>query len=151
MKKLLLGTLVLLAFNAAVIITQMSCNKDAKADTPAPGTTALKQLDLVLFLNYGKGANNEITSEVWTCKLDGTGKTKVNITLPAKIKVGEEASLTPDGKTIVFGAYEIVSTTPNYKEKDAGIYTCPIEGGIAKKIVDGNPLDNYYNTLQGAY
>jgi hypothetical protein len=144
MKKLLLGTLVLLAFNAAVIITQMSCKKEAKADSPIVRPTT------VLYITYGKNADNTSTAEIWICKLDGSNKTKLNITLPANTRIGDEASLTLDGRTVVFDTYDVVSTNP-YKAKDGGIYTCSVDGGTAKKIVDGNTQDNYYNTLQGAY
>ena len=152
MKKILLGTLVLLAFNAAVIITQMSCKKDAKADTPITGTPTLKQLDLVLYINYLKNPDNTSTGEIWTCKYDGGNKTKLNITLPANIRIGDHASLTPDGKIVIFDVYEVVSKSPDpYKTKDGGIYTCSVDGGTAKKIVDGNAEYNYFNTFQGAY
>lgn len=149
MKKLLLGTVVLLAFNAAVIITQMSCKKEAQAETPiTPGNT-LKQLDLVLYMNALMTPDRRTYNEIWTCKLDGSNKTKLSITLPANIIIGDEASLTPDGKTVVFSSYEVVTQSP-YNTKDGGLYTCNAEGGTAKKIVDGNTIGSY-TTLQGAY
>lgn len=144
MKKLLLGTLVLLAFNAAIIITQMSCKKEAQAETP------VVRPSLVLYITYAKNADNTPTGEIWACLLDGTNKKKLNITLPENIRIGDRASLTLDQRTVVFDTYEIVSTNP-YKAKDGGIYTCSTSGGTAQKIVDGNAVDNYYNTLQGAY
>lgn len=143
MKKLLLGTLVLLAFNAAVIITQMSCKKEAQAETPVVRPT------LVLYISYGKNPDNSATSDIWACQIDGSNKKKLNITLPTNIRIGDNASLTQDGRTVVFDTYELVSTTP-YRTKDGGIYTCSTSGGTAQKIVDGNAEDNY-NTLQGTY
>jgi hypothetical protein len=149
MKKLLLGTLVLLAFNAAVVLTQMSCKKEAKADTPIAGTPALKQLDLVLYMNAFMTADRRIYNEIYTCKLDGSNKTKISITLPANIIVGDDARLTPDGKTVVFSTYEVVTQSP-YVTKDGGLYTSSTDGGTAKKIVDGN-TGGAYTTLHGAY
>jgi len=144
MKKLLLGTLVLLAFNAAIIITQMSCKKEAQAETP------VVRPSLVLYIVYGKNPDNSTTSEIWACQIDGSNKKKLNITLPAGIRVGDNAKLTVDQRTVVFDTYELVSTNP-YKAKDGGIYTCSSSGGTAQRIVEGNSQDNYYNTLQGAY
>ncbi|MEI3801657.1 hypothetical protein SAMN05660461_3947 [Chitinophaga ginsengisegetis] len=145
MKKLLLGTVALLAFNAAVIITQMSCKKEANAETPVTGTT-LRQLDIVLYINYVKTGPGTTASEIWICKLDGSNKHKINVTLPPNIVVGDEASLTPDGQTVVFSTYEMSGTSG----KDGGIYTCKTDGTNAKKIVDGN-TDGNYVTVQGAY
>lgn len=146
MKKLLLGTLVLLAFNAAVIMTQMSCNKDAKADTPAPGTTALKQLDLVIYTKSFHGSTKK--NEIWMSKLDGTDNHEIKVTLPDNIRVSDEASLTPDGKKIVFSAVQNTVAAPN-NWGDGGIYTCDTDGKNAKRIIDPNP--DGYVMLQGAY
>jgi hypothetical protein len=106
MKKLLLGTLVLLAFNAAVIITQMSCKKEAKADSPIVRPTT------VLYITYGKNADYNNTDEKLICKLDGSNKTKLNITLPANTRIGDEASLTLDGRTVVFDTYDVLNAWP---------------------------------------
>lgn len=132
MKKLFLGTLVLLAFNAAVILTQMSCKKDAQAETPITGTPTLKQLDLVLYMNALMTPDRRTYNEVWTCKLDGSSKTKLNIALPASIIIGDDASLTPDGKTVVFSTYEVITQSP-YNTKDGGLYTCSIDVVQPKK------------------
>lgn len=146
MKKLLLGTLVLLAFNAAVIITQMSCKKEAKADTPITGTTPLKQLDLILYAKHPSG--DRLLAELWISKLDGTGSHKVNIVLPANVRVADGASITPDGKNIVFSALQNTTAAPN-NWGDGGIYTCNLDGTNPKKVIDAEA--NGYLLLQGAY
>lgn len=145
MKKLLLGTLVLLAFNAAVILTQMSCNKDAKAE-PAPTGTTLTQLNQILYVKHFNA--DRYMAEIWISKLDGSNNHKVNLTLPANMRVGDDAKLTPDGKTIVFGA--MLNTTGGVNTwSDAGIYTCNVDGSNVKKIMDLSA--DGYMSLQGAY
>ncbi|SEW05307.1 hypothetical protein [Chitinophaga arvensicola] len=146
MKKLLLGTIALLAFNAAVIITQMSCKKEAQAETP------VVRPSLVLYINSIESADRSVVSELWIAKLDGTNKTKLNITLPANTVIAGHASLSPDGQTVVFSANEIVSTSP-YVIKDGGIYSAPLNGTTArtpKRIIEPSTT-GHFSDLQGVY
>lgn len=119
MKKLLLGTIVLLAFNGTIILTQMSCSKEASAQSG--NTTSPK---LVLFYKID-------TRELWLSNIDGSDKHKIPITLPAGLKLGE-GHLTADGIIVVFEAFKDVTGEVE------GIYTCLINGSNVKKIIDGN-------------
>lgn len=144
MKKLLLGTIVLLAFNAAIIITQMSCKKEAQAESPTPGGPALKQLNVVLYSKITSGTNR--VYEYWMTNLDTGQKRKIPVTLPDGKFPGDEATLTPDGLTLIFDT-SIKGTDGS--TKDGGIYSCKLDGSNLKMIVDPNP--DGYHTLLGAY
>lgn len=146
MKKLLLGTIVLLAFNAAVILTQMSCKKEAQAETPIAGTPTLKQLDLILYFNNIKSNNGPNQTELWIAKLDGSDAHKVNIKLPDGVSFHDGARLSPDGKTIVFDTFQVIDNFAG----DAGIFSCNVDGSNLKKIIATNPT-TAYNYLQGVY
>jgi hypothetical protein len=117
MKKLALGAIVLLAFNGAIILTQMSCQKEASAQSG--GTT---ESNLVLFYKVN-------SQEIWLSNIDGSNQHRIPITLPSGLKPGE-GRLTSNGKSVVFEAFT-ESTGEN-----AGIYTCLINGSNVKVVVD---------------
>jgi hypothetical protein len=145
MKKLLLGTVVLLAFNAAVILTQMSCKKEAKAE-PAPTGATITQLDQILYLKHFTA--DRYLAEIWISKLDGSNNHKVNLALPSNMRVSDEAKLSPDGKIIVFST--LLNTTGGANTwGDGGIYTCNVDGSNVKKIME--PSADGYPSLQGVY
>lgn len=136
MKKLLLGTLVLLAFSAALIITQLSCKKEAMAEGPG----FAQPLNKFLFTKDFRGKS----SEIWVSNNDGTGQTKVNITLPAGQLVAPQARLTVDGKGVLFVAMD-------NNENTIGVYYCLLDGSGLKKVADAPGIDNSGITLQGTY
>lgn len=143
MKRILLGTIILLAFNAAIVITQMSCNKEAVAQIANPNSLA--QLDKILYLKT-VNANDPaaVRGEIWTCDLDGNNKTRLNVVVPDGYRV-VTARLSPDGKKIVF-AVQIRLTV----SQECAIYTCNIDGTTLLKIAEGNLTDGLFD-LQGAY
>lgn len=160
MKKLLLSSAALVLFSISILVFQISCKKDAVAQTgtayvlpPAtttslggviPGTglsiTANGTLSVTPvtgavtqqnIIFYIKTFNFNNTYEYWLANLDGTNQHKINITLGANISLRDEARLSPDGTKIIFTAGDSVAGT------DA-VYSVAIAGGTATKIIDGS-------------
>lgn len=101
----------------AIILTQMSCKKEASAQASGGSTTA----NLILF--YKTNAR-----ELWLSNVDGSNQRKIPIVLASGLKPGE-GRLTVDGKSVVFEVFT-ESTGIN-----AGIYSCTVDGNSLKKIV----------------
>lgn len=117
MKKIFLGSIILMGFNLAVVLTQMSCKKEASAQANGGSSAA----NLVLF--YKSNAK-----ELWLSNVDGSNQRKIPIVLASGLKPGE-GRLTVDGKSVVFEVFT-ESTGVN-----AGIYSCTLDGGNLKKII----------------
>jgi len=159
MKKILLSSAVLTLFSISILIFQLSCKKDAIAQSatpyvlPAATTTSLGGViagsglsvtaNGTLSVTPGTGGltqqniilyiTNETstnTYEYWMANLDGTNKHKVNITLGANIVLRDEARLTPDGTKIIF-------TAENTTTGIDAVYSVAIAGGAPTKIIDG--------------
>ncbi len=132
MKRILMGSLVLVIFSLAVAIFQMSCRKSAMAQTTT--TTGLAQLNLILYTIISNPHTANPTVELWLSNLDGSSPHSIPLTLPAGLSFDGSSRLSPDGKTIVLELKD--SATPN---PDFYIYTCAIDGSNFKKVVDGSP------------
>ena len=134
----MMSTVVLIAFSLSIIVFQISCTKEGKAET-APTSEGLKQLGKMI---YFKGVN----SDLWIANYDGTAKQKINISLPAGLEIDNESvHLSPDGKKILMSLIKETNTggvwiTSRY------IYTCDVNGSNLKKIMDDDDVE-----LQGAY
>ena len=133
-----MGSVVLTMFSISMLIFQLSCKKEANAQTT---TTGLTQLNLVVYTKLNK-TSTPLLSEIWTSNLDGTSQKKVALSLPTGMQVGDEARLTPDGKTIVF-TVQVGSPSTN-----TFIYTCSIDGSNLKKIVDNSAIHQGMETTQ---
>jgi hypothetical protein len=160
MKKLLLSSAALTLFSISILVFQLSCKKDAVAQTSNPyvlppatstslggviagsglnitanGTLSVTPVTGTLtqqnIIFYIKEGSLTGTYEYWLANLDGTNQHKINITLGANVVLKDEARLTPDGTKIIFTA-EDTSTTID------AIYTVAIAGGTPAKIVDGS-------------
>jgi len=123
MKKLLFSSVVLLLFSFSIILFQVSCQKEATADSNGISTT---QLNKIIF--------EKITFpiiEIWMCNYDGTGAAKLNIILPSGVSFSEGYNpvMSPDGKKIFFTA-GTGSQTPG------DLYSCNSDGTGVTKIVD---------------
>ena len=129
MKKLLMGSIVLLIFSLAIAIFQMSCRKSAMAQT-SPGLT---QLNRVLYTIISNPHTANPTIELWLSNIDGTYQHSVPITLPAGLTFDGSSRLSPDGNTIVLEVKDSVTPDP-----DVYIYTCASDGSNMKKIIDGS-------------
>lgn len=123
MKKILLSTIVLLSFSLSILLFQISCKKEAKAELPVTGTT----LNILLFHKIVGGK-----SEIWISNYDGSNQKKINVQVPSGVTLdGGTTILSPDGKTIFFH----VLGTPNGNLDGADIYSCNIDGSNVKKVI----------------
>ncbi|MDB4921897.1 hypothetical protein [Mucilaginibacter sp.] len=151
MKKILLSTIVLIAFSFSIILFQISCKKEAKAQTSSsltPATTSklggvipdgetiavdaagkisVAQQGKIVFIKYGSATSQ---SEVWTANYDGSGAAKVNLALPVDLSVAAHANISPDHKTLFVSVFDA--------KGNAGIYSCGIDGSNPKLIISGN-------------
>lgn len=137
MKKLLLGSAALLIFAISLMIFQISCKKEAVAQSPATGIT---QQNKILYQKYIAATS---TSEIWISNYDGSNNHKVNIALPANLRIRQESRLSPDGQKIFFGAGTATAPYNFY------IYSCNVDGSNVQQVIDdGNDPDLQ---LMGAY
>lgn len=134
MKKLLLSAVILFLFSSSIFLTQMSCRKEAKAESP------IVYPQMILFTKDVRGQS----SEIWVSKTDGTAQAKVNIQLPAGELISPQARITANKQGIVFVAM-------NAQEKETGIYYCKIDGSELKKVVEAPAGTNEGLTLQDTY
>ena len=170
MKKLLMSAIVLSCFGIAISLFQISCQKDATAQTggsftlPPATTTTLGGIIVgsglnvtssgVISVPYGNStaqinkviyskANNG-TYEIWVCNYDGSGAAKVNITLPNGINFFEPVpAMSPNGQKIFFTAGPGSGSSVH-----GDLYSCNFDGTNVTKIA-GDGVNNIH--LGGAY
>lgn len=129
MKKLLLASASLLLFAIAITLFQISCKKDAMAQTESNNTVIL----------YQKRVITGFGTEWWVCSKDGSNQRKVNF--PVNIIIRQlGVSLMPDKNSVVFSASE------NTLMAVSNIYTMNIDGTNLQKIVS-NGTDDFYSPL----
>jgi hypothetical protein len=172
MKKLLLGSAALTLFSISIAIFQISCQKDATAQTtsytlpPATISTlggiivgsglSVNSLGVLSTTSTGGGLTqlNKLIfkkvisgsgAEIWTAKYDGTSAAKVNISLPGGVSYSDDMSpvMSPDGTKIFFTA----GPTGTF---EGDLYTCNADGSNVTKIVDRGGNNNNI-ILGGAY
>jgi len=125
MKKIFLGSVVLLMFSCAIVIFQISCKKDAFAQTT--NTT-----NKILLLKNAIGSYDG-PYETWIADADGSNQVQVIVNvqgwrlLPAK--------LSPDGSKIFFHGTDsaTLSTLPRSE-----IFTSNIDGSNIQQITNDN-------------
>jgi hypothetical protein len=132
MKKLLMSSVVLIAFSLAIIVFQMSCKKDANAQTAQGGITQLNKL--IFFKNPPPFSSLEL----WKCNYDGSNALKINVNLGAGVVFGKSAPVfSPDGKKIFFTAGK--PNLPDQIAKDVTLCSCNSDGSeMAWLPVTGN-------------
>lgn len=148
MKKIILSTAVLTFFSISIILFQISCQKESKAQTstysliPATTTTlggVIVGSGLSVTTNGVLSVNAPATSLIQLNKLlifdglnyalinyDGSGKSIIPITLPAGRAfrgTTPHGVLSPDGAKLFFEAYGTIGTTWYYY-----IYSCALNG-----------------------
>ncbi len=127
MKKLLLGSAALLMFSCAIVVFQMSCKKDANAQTT--GGTSNK----ILYLKRPIG-NFEPEFETWIANYDGSNATQIFITVPGWRING--LKLSPDGNKIFFTGTDSASiSAPPYKFE---IFSANVDGSNVQQISHDN-------------
>jgi hypothetical protein len=159
MKKILLSTIVLSAFSVSILLFQISCKKDAVAQStsytlPVATTTTLGgvkpdgtsiKIDASGTISAVTSTNNSANiviyaktvgteTEIWKVNIDGSQNQKINIVLPAQIVLnvndGGSFKLNRDASKLIFQAS---NTSTNLGE----LYSCNIDGSTVTKIVSG--------------
>ena len=118
----MMSTLVLCAFSLSIIVFQISCKKEAAAESP--GSEVLKRPRKILYQKTDK--------EVFTANYDGSKKQKINFTFPSPQHGDdgiERAVLSPDGKTVFLMLNS--GTSGNVR-----LYSCNIDGSDLKVILN---------------
>jgi len=139
MRKLLLSSIVLLIFSASVFLFQVSCQKEAKAQTPANNK-------IVYVKSYQVEIGTKPVYELWIAKADGTNQQKVNITLPSDYeKEISNPVFSPDGTQILFNAYWIGIKPEGYTDPLNGvnILSCNLDGSNVRTIIGNTVSTNY--------
>jgi len=155
MKKLLLGSVFLTIFAFAITIFQISCQKEAVANTelgydlPRATATTLGGVIVGQGLGVTPDGTLSVTSdsvvqqnkiiyikrifngngEIWTANYDGSNQQKLNIALPYGSP--GELRISPDRQNLFISWYSSSTIKPS-----PCIYTCKIDGSNLKKIID---------------
>jgi Tol biopolymer transport system component len=135
MKKLLLGSIVLLMFSASIILFNISCNKESDAQSNSSSSVLIKK---ILFY---KDPSPDLPPELWVANYDGGGQQKINISLPTGLRIGGNAKLSPDGMKIFFDVFD--TGGKSY------IYSSNIDGTAPKLLIDGSNTSG--TGIQGVY
>lgn len=156
MRKLILSTIVLLAFSIAIAVFQISCTKTASSQSPSytlqPATTSRLggvipdgttiavdgsgKISTTGFtpqegrLLYGVFGSVETDNAMWTSNYDGTNAQKINVTLPTGTVIDpDNLRLSPDHKIVFFEAHTISPAPLAYY-----IYACNFDGSNPHQI-----------------
>ena len=125
MKKLLLGSLFLTIFAFAIMIFQVSCQKDATANTDNGLSSEVTQVGKIIFL---KRVTEGSAMEIWLANYDGSNQSKVNVTFPNGFEP-TSVSISPDHQSIFIIAWN--------NGGKGNIYSCKVDGSSLTKIIDG--------------
>lgn len=126
MKKLLLSSIVLFLFSLSIVVFQISCKKEIKAQSVT--ADGLKQLGKVLYRSNSQ--------EYWLINYDGTGKQKLNIAVPSGETAINYAKLSPDGKRVFIITYKKTGQTEVFH-----LYSSNLDGSDLKKVIQDDSLD----------
>ncbi len=154
MKNIFKGSIVLMIFSLAIVIFNISCEKESIAQTNTPfvlpkatsnslggvivgsglsvttdGTISTQSAGLLVFAKGGDKRN-----EFWISKYDGSGQVKITISsfpLTGEI-VKEGIKLSPDGKKFFFVGYTANGQITNVD----GLYSCNLDGSGLTKLID---------------
>jgi hypothetical protein len=161
MKKLILGSAALTLFSISILIFQISCKKDAVAQTTTytlpPATTSTLGGIIVgnglsvtsngtLSVNSTSGGLTQLNKiiytklntaiaqkfEIWTANYDGTNQTKVNITMPTGFQCAGDGEV-----KLSPNGQKIFFTSLQPSASATHIFTCNIDGTGLTKIIDG--------------
>lgn len=113
MKRLLYSSAVLLLFSASLIISQMSCQKEAQAQNTGGSSSTATQLNLLLFSEMDMRNGDKVS--LWTSNADGSNKKQVPVSVPAGWTLSPDAQLSPDGKVVIFTIYRYNGTTGTFQ------------------------------------
>jgi len=130
MKKILMGSLSLMIFSCAILVFQISCRKDAIAQT----TTGTNK---ILFF---KNQTTNVTGpfETWIMDEDGSNQTQFFVTIPGR-KINR-MRLSQDEKKLIIDAIDLASLNTNYPALE--IFTANIDGSNVQQITNYNATGN---------
>ena len=162
MKNLYLGSLALTMFSISILIFQISCKKDAIAQTsnsnyllPPSTTTSLGGIIVgnglsitsngTLSLN-GSTGNQQINKiiftklntsiaqrfEIWTANYDGSNQTKLNILMPTGFQCGGDGDV-----RLSPNGQKVFFTSTQFSNSTTHIFSCNIDGTGLIRIIDG--------------
>ena len=127
MKKLLLGSAALLMFSCAILIFQISCKKDAMAQSPTSTTNKILIFKRII-------GNFDGPFETWIANYDGSNATQILASVPGwKLS---NPKLAPDGSKIFFIGSD--STTINTTSLATEIFSSNIDGSNVQRITNNN-------------
>lgn len=130
MRKILLSSIILFLFSASIVLFQISCKKDAKADVITASTNGK-----ILFSKYSNGLPPK-TQELWSINQDGTNPKNIYINLPIGFEYDvEDLKINSDGTKIFLKIY------------DEGIYSCSINGGDLTKVLENKNSGLWLNGI----
>lgn len=121
MKKLLLSSIILLTFAISLLIFDVSCKKEAKAQN---NTT---QQSKILYIKSGQ---TEGHNAIYSANYDGSGQEQIPIILPNDLAIDQLNSVSLDKKTIFFTVYNTQTSA------SSAIYSCNMDGGNVKKLIE---------------
>jgi hypothetical protein len=128
MKTLLKSSILLLLFSFSLLVFNLSCKKESTAQNTS---TSIQNLGILVFSKDGDKKN-----EFWTSKYDGTGQTKITISLstfPATAEFSKDIiRISPDGKKFFF----IANPNPTVTSNSDAIYSCNADGTGVTKLVE---------------
>ena len=121
MKTLLKSSILLLIFSFSLLVFNLSCKKESTAQNTS---TSTQNLGILVFTKVNGKVN-----EFWTSKYDGSGQTKITVSLlPANGEIAHESiRISPDGKKFFFFVFTNTSSA---------IYSCNSDGTGVTKLVD---------------
>lgn len=131
-----MGSIAILCFSIAISIFQISCEKEAIAQS----SSTTQQQGKIIFSKY-LITNTIGSSEIWTANYDGSNQTKIPITIPAGMEIEGNIGLSPDGQTLFFAIWD---------GSKSSLYKCKIDGSGLTKIVS-NTSSNVDVEMQVAY
>jgi hypothetical protein len=128
MKTIIKSSILLLLFSFSLLVFNLSCKKESTAQNTSTNT---QNLGILVFSKDGDKKN-----EFWTSKYDGSGQTKITISLssfPSTTEFSKDIiRVSPDGKKFFF----IANINPTVTSNSDAIYSCNADGTGVTKVVD---------------
>lgn len=128
MKKIIVGSFILLLFSFSLVTFQLSCSKNAIAGTE----NAVQQGKFIFYktLSAGNGYG-----EIWVANYDGSNAKKIDLSIPVGLTLSTDGGprLSPDCKTV----FLILRETITPSDIRFHIYRCNIDGTNLQRVVEG--------------
>lgn len=179
MRKILLSSFVLILFSLALIVFQLSCQKESNAQTnnytlPPATSSSLggviignglsvsptgvisvnrtsSQLGKIVYTKTIWNGGSSYTNEIWTVNYDGTQATRANIVLPSGLYIASSSGSSGNTRASLSPDGTLIF----FNVSDAsgltqGIYACNVDGTSVRQVVTVTGSNNAIN-LSGSY